>query len=354
MFGNPRVNGRLIRSVAVLLSLTGAAAAQSLSCPTPSAGGRLVFQDGSILMRTPLAVNPDGAAASYTPGDHGYTYMSNGVNLIANGVSLGCSAQENTTRCRRDWAQAEERGFGPGTPEFCVYAMEVEPLATGATKVPCGRPGSGRSTVGNGKGRPRTGPPIPAIGGGTVTPYVSTTSLRHTREGEAVYVDSASIPGLVVPTSKPELLGAIVWVRYGDHEGFAIVNDTGPAFGEGSVALHQLLRTGQIGPLQPVGPIPTASRCSPDEINLSPPFLSRPDLPSDRCRPGYTARGPADIRAYGAINSGVISIILTKVKPPMNGRVVTQELTAARFGEWAAEKGYTPERLRQIASCLPR
>lgn len=187
-----------------------------------------------------------------------------------------------------------------------------------------------------------------------MTPYVSTTSLRHTREGAAVYVDSAAIPGLVVPTSRPELLGSLAWVRFGDREGFAIVNDTGPAFGEGSVALHQLLRTGQVGPLQPVGPIPAGSRCSPGEVSLAPPFLSRPDLPGDKCRPGYTARGPADIRAYGAIASGVTSIILAKVKPPMNGRVVTQELTAARLGEWAVEAGYTPDRLRRMASCLPR
>jgi hypothetical protein len=341
-------------AIGLLLTLTRMATAQQLSCPTLGADAALVFPDKSILMRTRLAVNPDGAAASYTPGDHGFTYIQNGVNFLRNGTSISCSARENLAQCRREWTRAEAGGFGAGTPEFCVYAMDVEPIAAGATRVPCGRPRSGRSTVGNGKGRPKVGPAVLAFAGGTVAPYVSITSLRHTREGQPAYVDAAAIPGLVVPTSRTDLLGAIVWVRYDDREGFAIVNDTGPAFGEGSVALHQLLRSGQVGPPQPVGPIPTQLRCSPEEIGLRPPFVSKPDLAGDVCRGGRVAQGPADIRAYQGIDGSVTSIILAKVKPPMNGRVVMQELTTARLGEWAAEAGYTLERLRQMATCLPR
>lgn len=82
----------------VALALSGSAAAQPLSCPTPGEGERLVFRDEAILMRTGLAVNPDGAAASYTPGDHGYTYVSNGVNLL-----------ETCWKTAGAWAAAQER-----------------------------------------------------------------------------------------------------------------------------------------------------------------------------------------------------------------------------------------------------
>ncbi len=303
-------------------------------------------------MRTPLAVNPDGAGASYTPGDHGYTYITNGVNLRVDGATLGCSSKANEARCRRDWLRAEAGGFGPGTPEFCAFAIEVAPLSPGAARTACGR---GRYVVGNGLGRPVEGAPVPKIGGGTMVPYLSTTSLRHTVAGRPVYVDSAVVPGLVVPTSRPELVGAIAWVRMGTRETFAIVNDTGPAFGEGTVALHQALETGAIGPTQPVGPIPLSLRCGAEELALQPPFVSRPDLgPGDLCRPGRQASGASDIRAYRGIEGGVVSVILQKAKPPMQGNTVATEITVTRLGEWAQAHGYDLARLRQIAECVAR
>ena len=342
---------RKILAICLALSASGPGYAQPGQCPRPDSSSRLTFAEGSVAMRTGLAVNPDGAGPSYTPGDHGYTYISNGVNLHSGGRRIACSEAGNSARCRRDWRLAEAGGFGLGTPEFCVYAMEVEPVTPGAALVNCERPG--RSLVGGGKGRPRSGAPIPTVARGTVAPYSSTTSLRHMVDGSARYVDSAAIPALVVPTGRPELVGAIAWVRFGSHSGFAIVGDTGPAFGEGSVALHQLLRSGRVGPVQPVGPLPLELRCTAGETRLRPPFQSRPDISGDRCRPGVRPRGASDIRAYSGIDRGVDSVILARVKPPMRGRTITEALTTHLLESTARAAGYTPEWLAAMADCLP-
>jgi hypothetical protein len=324
------------------------------SCP-PITGGRVVFPDGAIVMNTGLAVNPDGAAASYAPGDRGYTYLSNGVNLIDNGRQMSCSSGGNAGRCRREWARAEAGGFRQGTPEFCVFAMEVEPLSARAQKIPCELPNRGRYVVGNGKGRPVSGTPVPTITGGSVTPYMSTTTLTHTRNGRTEFIDSATLPGLVAPVSRSDLVGAVAWVQFGGRSAFAIVNDTGPRFGEGSVALHQMLRNGRIGPSQPLGPIPVGDRCGPAEASLRPPFVSRPDGGNtDRCRAGHTPTTAADVRAYSGIDSGVISIILPAARPAMRGRTVTAEVTPALLHDLARAAGYTPEKLAGMAACVAR
>jgi hypothetical protein len=337
---------RLIAAAAVF-SLTLPAAAQRDSCPRPE-GGLLNFSSGAIGMTTPLAVNPDGAAGSYTPGDHGYTYVTNGVNLIENGRPTSCGSP-NSGRCRRLWLDAEARGFGPGTAEFCVFAMEVEPISASRQRAPCG---DGRYVVGNGRGRPRAGRTIPSVAGPPVTAYMSTTSLRHIVGGAPTYLDSATIPVLVAPRSRQDLIGAVAWVRYRGRSTFAIFGDVGPRFGEGSVALHQQLRNGRIGPLQPVGPIPLAQRCSAAEASLQPPFLSKPDVEGDLCgRPG-PRRGATDIRAYGGIDGGVETIVLPGVRLAMTGRIVTGEVTVAGMEALAARGGYDRARLGVMADCL--
>src|SRR4051812_34199331 len=105
--------------------LASCTVAHPASCPAAGPDHTVTFSDGAILMRTPLAVNPDGAAASYVPGDHGYTYIANGVNLRDHGSKVSCSAAGNGPRCRAAWAEVEAGAFGQGTPEFCVFAMDV-------------------------------------------------------------------------------------------------------------------------------------------------------------------------------------------------------------------------------------
>src|SRR5689334_19105861 len=103
---------RLIVCAAMWISIlpSNSQAAAPPSCPRAS-GHHLNFPDGSIAMRTPLAVNPDGAAASYVPGDHGYTYIANGVNLREHGTKVSCSGA-NGSRCRTAWVKAEAGAFG--------------------------------------------------------------------------------------------------------------------------------------------------------------------------------------------------------------------------------------------------
>lgn len=317
-------------------------------CPKPVDGIR-TFTDGAILMKTELAVNPDGTAASYVPGDHGYTYLANGVNLIIKGKKQSCL--DHTSLCRQKWSEAEAADFGPGSPEFCVFALEAAPFKSGGSKSKCE---GDRYVVGNGKGRPTLGRNVPAFDGTEVSTYLSTTSLRHTVDDKPTYVNSAAIPGLVVPRGKSSLVGSLAWVRYGGKEAFAIVNDTGPRFGEGSVALHQLLRYGEVLPSQPVGPISVDLRCTKAELELKAPFQSKPDLGlKDRCRAGYKAKSPSDIRAYNGIGGGVVTIILADLKPPMtNSRLVGKELTVDRIRDWVVAAGYTSKRLNEMAGCI--
>ncbi|MGO7837227.1 hypothetical protein [Rhizobium johnstonii] len=335
-------------AVAVSTMLAGPAETAATKCPKP-ADGPLVFSDRAILMRTELAVNPDGTAASYVPGDHGYTYLANGVNLIDNGKKRSCL--DNASLCRKKWSEAEAADFGTGSPEFCVFALEAAPHKPGGSRSECE---GDRYVVGNGKGRPTLGRKMPAFDGTEVSTYLSTTSLMHTVGDKAVYVDSAAIPGLVVSKNRSGLVGSLAWVRYGDREVFAIVNDTGPRFGEGSVALHQLLRYGEIQPLQPVGPIPLNLRCTKAELDLKAPFLSKPDDGlKDGCRPGYVAKSASDIRAHNGIGGNVVTIILADLKPPMKSkRLVAEELTIDHLRQWVLDAGYSSKKLNDMASCL--
>ncbi len=342
------VHVRMIAAALVISAILTTAAEATTKCPKAVDGLR-IFSDGAILMRTELAVNPDGTAASYVPGDHGYTYVANGVNLIDKGKKRNCL--DNFSLCRKKWKEAETADFAAGSPEFCVFALETAPYKVGVPRSKCE---GDRYVVGNGKGRPTLGKKVPAFDGSEVDTYLSTTSLQHTVDKKFVYVDSAAIAGLVVPRDRGSLLGSLAWVRYGDREVFAIVNDTGPSFGEGSIALHQLLNYGAIQPVQPIGPIPLNQRCTNAERNLKAPFLSKPDDgEDDLCKPGHVATSASDIRAYNGISGGVVTIILAKLKPPMkDARLVTEELTIDRLRQWVLDAGYSSEKLNEMASCL--
>lgn len=340
-------------AVAILAFVPLATSLQSqvLNCPV-AANGEVAFP-GAIVMQTGLAVNPDGAAASYAPGDHGYTYINNGVNLIADGKKIPCSVKANNRRCKDRWEEAELGKFGPGTPEFCSFAIAVVAFPGGPPRQTCeGK--SYRFILGNGKGQPAPGYQVTNVEGHAVTTYLSTTTLMHKVGDEARYIDSANLPGIVVPKERPDLVGSIAWVRMGKRSTFAIVNDTGPAFGEATVALHEALQYDTRPPAQPIGPIPLARRCS-DVENLRKPFVSRPDHgEKDLCKPGRKPTSPSDIRAYDAIPGGVQSVILKSVKPPMRGNLAMIELTLASIRETAIAAGYDEKRLAAMADCLNR
>lgn len=338
--------------IPAILFYSQAMAAQR--CTDHLAGEVYTFPDGAMVMTTGMNVNPDGTSASYTVGDHGYTYLNNGVNLVENGKRVPCAPKQNNALCRSQWLKAEAAAFSEGSPEFCVFAMEVEPIQAEMPLTACEKPKVGRFLVGNGKGRPKVGKTVPTATGGVQSTYVSTTALQHLVDKKQVSIDAASVPGVVVPQEQANLLGSIVWVKYRDRQTFALVTDTGPSFGEGSIALHQILRYGAIQEYQPIGPIPLDQRCSTNETSLKAPFQSKPDIGSDTCKPGSPARSATDIRAYAGISKDVTSIILPKAKPDMKNGIVQTDLSKTSLAEIAVKAGYTEEKLLQMAQCTLR
>jgi hypothetical protein len=327
----------------LFLSLAAAEPPKQGQCPSA----------GVISLRTPLNVNPDGSTGSYSRGDHGYTYIANGLNLVQNGRTIFCSSsRENSRLCRQQFRQAEAMDFGPGSPTFCVFALVADPYRPGVQPPSCDPRRPERRLIGGGQGRPRLGPNLPTIDGGSSATYASTSSLRHMVGGTGVYLDAAAVPVLVTPDSSQ--LGAIAWLRYRGRSTFAILGDSGRSYGEGSIALHQrLLYDGQPPP-QPLGPIPRARRCGPLEAGLRAPFTSRPDS-GDECRAGHSPRNESDIRAYRNIEEPVDLVILTGVRPPMRGRsLVLGEVTPQWLEALALEAGFSPARLAEIADCRRR
>jgi hypothetical protein len=301
------------------------------------------FSDGSIAVRAPLAVNPDGGAASYTVGDHGFTYIANGLARWRNGMRETCDAA-----CSSAFKAAEADGFREGTEEFCVFAMEVAPVTAGQKLIDCQ---SGK-VVGNGKGRPALGKVLTTLTDQPLQTYLSTTSLQHLVEGKPRQLDSEAIPMTVTP--RADLLGHVVWVAgAGMTDTFALMGDVGPAFGEGSIALHQLLRTGAVTAQRP-GPIPAAARCGAGELALKPPFESRPDGgKNDRCNAGSSsARTDSDVRAYAGLGVDLDFVVLGKAELVRKGSLVQTEVNRASIDAAARDKGYDSARLQQMLACL--
>ena len=303
-----------------------------------------VFADGSVAVRARLAVNPDGGAASYTVGDAGFTYIANGLDRWSGGKTTSCQAGG----CRPDFLKAEQMGFGPGSPAFCVYAIEVDPFTEGGSRTACG---PGKWVVGNGLGKPKPGPVVEGLSGQPVQTYRSMTSVTHRVDGETRYLDAEALPIAVAPAR--EYLGKLVWVGgAGFTPTLALIGDRGPAFGEGSIALHQLLRTATVTRQKP-GPIPRDQRCGPGELGLKPPFVSRPGGGSaDRCRPGRTPTTSSDVRAYQGIDTVLDYVVLGQAALPRKGMAMQEEVTPQSMAVAAA--AYTPERFQQMLACLPK
>jgi hypothetical protein len=301
-------------------------------------------------VKSKLNVNPDGTLASYTAGDHGFTYIINGVDLYENNQRKSCqTTKEVQLECRQKFLDAERSNFGPGTAEFCSYAIEVE--ATGPSKITCG---GGRYLFGNGKGRPKADSPVSSVSGQAAVPYVSMTALRHTVAGNKVYLDSMIVPTMVLNGNYERLQGHVAWVRSRPlgNSLLAVTGDAGGKLGEASISVHQILRYGMTKPPPPTGPIPVGLRCSAVENELQPPFESRPDAPTDKCKPGYIARSQSDIRAYTGINGGVEMIVLGRARFDRTGNVVKTEVSKSSLQKLFDDSGYTQSEVDSLAACL--
>jgi hypothetical protein len=135
------------------------------------------FEDGSIALKTPLAVNPDGADLSYAKSDSGFTYINNGVAFRENGVWLRCDKVENSKECTKAIKDAESKDFIQGTAEFCVFGMTLEKISGNLPLENCG--GEGRLIAGNGKGGPAALAPVKNTTGQMIIPYQSQTALKN-------------------------------------------------------------------------------------------------------------------------------------------------------------------------------
>ncbi len=348
---------RFIRGVSLMAGLTALSlltaatgAAQSLTCPGRTTIGGLPgaqFEDGSFGVTGPLNVNPDGAKASYTQDDRGFTYIANGMNRLNPAVDC----RKHLTDCAKAFRTAEDGQFGPGTPEFCVYAIEVDPIPPATKTLVCR--GDGAKTIGNGKGRPRLGADrLDRIEGGQIGYYVSMTRLNQLVDGKPQAIDSLTVPGIVVPRTHADLVGRVVYAAYQGRSTLAVVNDTGPAFGEGSIALHEMLRYGALQTPPKIGPISVANRCHDAELAIKAPYTSRPDAANDRCDDPGKRRSPADVRAYTGIGSGVTMIVLGNASLPMKNGVATAPVTPDALKQAANQAGYTDARLADMAHCL--
>ncbi|WP_198252127.1 hypothetical protein [Burkholderia plantarii] len=343
--------GSLMAGLAALSLVTAAAgAAQSLTCPGRTPIGGLPgaqFEDGSFGVTGPLNVNPDGAKASYTQDDRGFTYIANGMNRLNPAVDC----RHHLTDCAKAFRTAEQGHFGPGTPEFCVYAIEVDPIPPATKTLICRSDGA--KTIGNGKGVPRLGPDqLDRIEGGQIGYYVSMTRLNQLVDGKPQAIDSLAVPGIVVPKTRADLVGHVVYAAYQGRSTLAVVNDTGPAFGEGSIALHEMLRYGALQTPPKIGPISVANRCKDAELAIKPPYTSRPDVDNDHCDDPGKRRSAADVRAYTGIRSGVTMIVLGKASLPMKNSVATAPVTLDALKHAASEAGYTDAKLADMAHCL--
>jgi hypothetical protein len=334
-----------------------------------------LFSDGSIAVRTRLAVNPDGAAASYIKGDHGFTYVANGVDLLtAQGAASNCSnSREASDKCREAYLKALDGDFAVGTPEFCSFAIDVVPYASGGSRTVC--PNRKHAyIVGNGKGRFREGQKLPSVTGAEVQPYASLTATRvysagaGSGAGGVTALDSLKLPITVYPLCRkikefaedahctPER-GNLVWAQYTPKAGatrqiVAVNGDVGPSFGEGSVAMHQYLVLGGLKEQAP-GPIPASERCGASEKNLPHPYVSRPDLKGDSCKAtNNKPKGRTDIRARSGLPS--VDFVILPTQFPMKESVFQLPPTKENLRTAFADAKHTDELMRGKIACLDK
>ena len=316
-------------------------------CPQPTivAGQQaLVFEDGSIAMRTTLHVNSDGAASAYLPGDHGFTYVANGIALMRRGHRVECSQAD--AYCTSKFLAAERLGFATGTDEFCAFGFEAE--STGQKLTSC----ASGTVIGNGKGRPKLGGQVETVESVKSDFYVSTTAVTHTIHGTNAYLDSMLIPSVVVPDSKARYLGRVVWVKAPSYSrsAFAVAADIGPAFGEG-VDRASPTPAHRYSSSQAPGPILRDLRCGPNERSLLPPFVSKPNVKGDTCVKGLRPRNDSDIRAYAGITSADF-VFLGRGQFGLNGRNIAEKLSVDVIRNRAVAAGYTDAKIHAMAECL--
>jgi hypothetical protein len=201
------------------------------------------FDGGYVAVIGEMRVDSDGSPVAYHPQNTGTTHLCNGLDPVIDGRRV--TDKGRGSPCFDAVAKAIKANWDPATsPEFFIYGFVA------AT--------SGMKWGGASGGRPiplqQAGDPAPGF-------FISTTASQvpgAARLPEAQrYLNADAIPYVVVPgtlvSRGPLRRGGLAWVWNPgkDHVAPAVAGDVQSAFGEGSVALAQLLDTGRLTPLTP-------------------------------------------------------------------------------------------------------
>jgi hypothetical protein len=250
----------LKRSVPLLLCCS-IAAAQTCPVFTPVTDVKLIspmdkifrFSGGIVAIVHAMAVDTDGSPFSYHPQDKGTSFLCDGLDpYSATTASCDSTNKSASSACFKqvraaaaaDW---DRTASGP----FCIYGFESPgSKAKGTTNLVWGGPfGTGSIPV------QTASDPAPGF-------FISTTGFANPDASQPAhsqrhFISADTIPYVVVPgkligpgkdfPSKPT--PAWAWSLATNNESSAVTGDVQSKFGEGSVALAQVLQTGAITPI---------------------------------------------------------------------------------------------------------
>lgn len=213
----------------------------------------------AVIVRQDMRVNADGARSAYELNNHGISYLCDGLTARDDNKWVTTKPCGSLTANAIEQAQIKNDTlyFYNQGPELCIFGFHVE---GGRKKV------KGCSGTVIGAGQPDATAPLTSVSspGGPLHYFISATSLTN-RDVDVTrrYIDSEQIPFIVIPgrwhhenvrlgdyayVYSPNALGIKDESLSGPRGSFAIAADTGPRnkFGEGSIALHQMLVFGEL------------------------------------------------------------------------------------------------------------
>jgi hypothetical protein len=259
-------------------------------------------EGSAVIVRQDMRVNADGARTAYELNNHGISYLCDGLTARegTNWITQKPCGFLTASAIELGKVSNNELHFSKQGPELCIFGFHVEGGKSGIA-------GCSGKVVGGGQAdavAPLISVASPA---GVLQYFVSTTSLANrSTDVSKRYIDSEQIPFIVIPGRwqhkqislgdyayiySPGELGIKQEALTGPRGSFAIVADKGPQgkFGEGSIALHQMLAFGELRSAPAYQKTANGQRHPETESIFHP----------------YQDRGDGDIRAKGNIDKEV-------------------------------------------------
>ena len=283
-------------------------AVPSAEIPQRSPNDRIFrFDGGFVAVIHDMAVDTDGSAYAYHPRDRGTSYLCDGLDPYDKATHKCESDKTSGSRCFTEVSDAMQADWAPSkSGPFCTYGFEAPGIpAKGTSKKVWGKDfGTGAIPIQS------AADPAPGF-------FISTTALsdpNHPEISQRHYLAADTIPYVVVPS---RLVGngkdfswhptpAWAWNLKTGYESPAIVGDTERRFGEGSVALAQILQKNAINSITVDQVLGTSS--------TSPPFP-------------YVKKKSGAVRAVSGATGTIIFVYFTK--GPAVRDLSTQGLTQA-------------------------